>query len=169
MKLLFRKKITANIKEQILLAQEHSAVLHRVLLQEDTEMRLEFARAVCSLINDTAAKFRVSQRSALFGDTLTWSQLADAIDDWNVAVESAYRLANSTVSQTARGHGTRTGHAIILYIHIYQMKFNQQQFPNILGEEVSRLFHTGTQLSELLCNLSNGTSTDEHLLKLLYK
>ena len=164
MKWLYRKKLVANISNQIFFTHEHLSKLQHILLQEDEQMRLMFAKSVSSLVSDTAAKYRISQKSALYGDTLTWRQLGNAIDDWNIAIESAERLSQSAISLAARSYGLCTGHAIVLYINIYQMKFNQQQFPELLGEEVSCLLRTCTRLSELLCNLVNGVDTDEQLL-----
>ena len=130
---------------------------------------MNYALAVSHLVRETASKFSISHRSALYGDTLTWQQLGDAIDDWDVALEASTRLSENEVSEAARDHGVYHGHAILLARVIYQMRFDQQQFPEIMGERVSHTYHVSTQLSELFLGLATGTKTDDQLILFVEK
>jgi len=169
MKWLFKKKLLANVEDNIAVAEDFFVRFQKLLLQKSPRERLNYAVAVVYLVEETAAKFSISPRSALYGDTLTWQQLADAIDDWDVAIEAAGRLSQNDVSELAKSHGIYIGHAILLARVVYNMKFSQQQFPEIMGEQISSLYHVSTQLSQLFYDLVNGTKTDDQLLLFVHE
>jgi hypothetical protein len=168
-KWLLKNKLIAKIDEQVVFGDECLAKIRLLLLEGDKPTRFSYAAAVSSLAHDTADKYQISLRSAIYGDAITWRQLGEAIDDWNVAGEAASRLSQSKFSQTAQLYGSYTGHAIMLYMTIYQMKFNQQQFPDLLGEDVSRIFHVSTQIAQMCCDLVDGDKTDAKFADFIQK
>ncbi len=167
LKWLFKKKLLASVQEHVSFSEEFLTKFQYLLMQKDEAARLKYATAVTTLIHDTGFKFSVRPETALYGDTLTWHQLGEAIDDWNIALESAERLMNNEISATAKSYGVYTGHAILLFLTIYQMKFDQQQFPEIEGERVSKLYRDATKLAELFWEVTSGNIADYHLLRFI--
>jgi len=149
---LFKKQILDTTRN---CAEDARAALRMavpILLKEEFDGLQIYGDAMATIINETSQKFGISKEEAVYADSLKWRQLSISVEDFKVASLHGMNLRHGIFS-TTHNFGQTMGMGCTLMMINYELKFRQQQFPDVLSGEVSELYRFGTSLVNELYRL----------------